>query len=1510
MKVKRNKTGRAVALGLFLLFLLQLILPAVQAAPEEPETDASAEVENTGTEVSVEPIYIRTAEDFLALAQSCSLDTWSQGKLVVLQADISLENTGFLPLPTFGGVFDGGGHTISGMSVTDSMAPAGLFGIVQENAVVKDLNVSGSVAPSGETETVGGIAGENNGTLENCTFTGSVSGDRNTGGIAGINGSSGKILNCSVSGAVFGENMTGGIAGYNLGVISACQNNAYINITSVDSALSPDEINLDFITDISKLYSLDTSMASSDTGGIAGYSSGLLLDCVNRGTVGYQHVGYNIGGIAGRSCGYLDSCTNRSDVYGRKDVGGIVGQMEPYIAMNLAEDTLSTLRKQMDELNAMIHAALEDADSSVGTAAARLNRMADYLDAAASAVHNIQTSGSVNSTAVGSGQAAGSGSTTVTPPTAQSGGSFESGGSVGVELDPPTSAGAGGSSSAEGGVYAGLTPGSVEGGQSSSAGGMVSASTQITLNTSLHQLPAAVNGLTAQMRLLNSDIAGTSGTLTGDLKEINDQVNAISDTLLSAMFGANSSTAGEILTDTSGIEIDAVTYGKATSCKNLGQINGDINIGGVAGTMAIEYELDPEDDLSAGLSGTTRREYELKAIVQKCVNTGAVIAKRNYAGSVCGYMDLGLITGCEGYGDTESENGSYVGGVAGLASGTVRDCFAKCALKGRRYIGGIVGSGVTGADTGASSVVSGCYALVSIPKYEQYAGGVAGADAGTFSENYYVAEGLAAINRLSYSGKAEPIAYADLLNVEGLPREFRHLTVRFAADGETIRTLSLDYGDSLDESAYPDIPPKDGYYARWDVTRLDDLCFDTVVTAVYTPYTSAWKDTQCREDGRPIFFVEGQFQDGDAAAITALALTPAAFGVASDDLGETLKSYFSFVRDRTWPDMVISREVVEQWSVRIPDDGLESHTVRYLSPDGETDNLDVYVKRDGQWSKAESEAVGSYLVFPVMGNETEVAVISTLPVWWVWLIGLALLLAVVLLLVRLIRKVRHRRAAAKEQRAPAAVAASVTADDAREQEALLHRAMAAEEELARNQAELRELRAWAEGASKKKRRWWIPLTAILVLLGCLAAGAALHFGLRLNDGLEAYRLLQGYTEEPELSMELTVQANLGSEHINTTARVFRTECGGDRVTCVEQDGISLYYSGDTVYLENGRAFPVNGLFPDYSELLGRTAGMYQLLAVSESENAGGTTYSIAAEGKDAETLLELLVPSAVAQLSDAQVVRVELTQAGKQLSELRFQAGGTLHDSAGTELAVTAVLTVLDQDVGAAEIPSAVREAMSGGNAQAAGELTEDLFQLLSAWSELESRDVLAAQLQLDADCGPLVLNDSMELFRTTADGQEISCIRKDGLSVYFTDRAFCDQNGEAVSAEGETLAQSARLWEVAYQACLNGTFSRVGSGGSVIYALTLDEAGMEAAAHAIAPDTAHMSVTLETGSVQITVEAGTLRDIQVFCSGSVKVVASDVPVSLSGSVRVEDASTQPDFDLPETVVRALQKES
>ena len=97
---KTNHFYRFCALALSCLLLISLL----------PVTQVLADGDGA--------IHIKSAEDLRSLAHSCTLDSWSRGKTVVLDNDIELTDDDELPIPTFGGTFNGNGHTISGLSIT------------------------------------------------------------------------------------------------------------------------------------------------------------------------------------------------------------------------------------------------------------------------------------------------------------------------------------------------------------------------------------------------------------------------------------------------------------------------------------------------------------------------------------------------------------------------------------------------------------------------------------------------------------------------------------------------------------------------------------------------------------------------------------------------------------------------------------------------------------------------------------------------------------------------------------------------------------------------------------------------------------------------------------------------------------------------------------------------------------------------------------------------------------------------------------------------------------------------------------------------------------------------------------------------------------------------------------------------------------------------------------------------------------------------------------------------
>lgn len=325
------------------------------AQMKDTKADAS-QIEDTELDTSqMEEIKIYTAEDFLDFASQCYVDSWSLNKYITLQSDISLLGVEFEMIPVFAGVFDGCNHTISGFDYTGDGYVAGLFRYIEKEGVVKNLKLRGNITAANEKECIGSICGVNYGTIKNCSFQGNVSGRESVGGIVGTNESSGTVTGCSTSGRITGYYTTGGIAGKNHGVLTYCTNRAGINDDS-DWVEEDDEMGSGLPFGIGSSDSETELYSGVDTGGVTGYSDGMIARCANYGKVGYEHTGYNIGGIAGRQAGVVSLCTNNGTVYGRKDVGGIVGQMEPFIEIDEAE----SLRNAVNKLHDLIDKTIDD----------------------------------------------------------------------------------------------------------------------------------------------------------------------------------------------------------------------------------------------------------------------------------------------------------------------------------------------------------------------------------------------------------------------------------------------------------------------------------------------------------------------------------------------------------------------------------------------------------------------------------------------------------------------------------------------------------------------------------------------------------------------------------------------------------------------------------------------------------------------------------------------------------------------------------------------------------------------------------------------------------------------------------------------------------------------------------------------------------------------------------------------------------------------------------------------
>lgn len=1111
-------------------------------------------------------IELKTAEQLCDFSHKCTLDTWSQGKTVILAADIDLSGVDFDPIPTFGGTFEGGGHIISGLSMTQDGSRQGLFRTVQESASVRDLRVSGQITPGGSASMAGGIAGQNFGTLQNCTFTGTAAGKNNIGGIAGVNEGTGQLISCKVTGIISGEHYTGGITGQNLGSAVSCENRAQVNTREESVSVTLADLNWE------QVNSTENVRAHTDSGGIAGFSSGILQSCTNYGTIGYPHTGYNVGGIVGRQSGQLDGCVNTGTVRGRKDVGGIAGQLEPFLLLQFSEDSLQKLDGELDTLRSLLRQLGDEASLTGDLVNVRADALTEQLEQVRTGAHDISgwTNDFLNGTvdtvnelsarttrtfdrlepvfgdlsnsgaglgdafrqvsdlfdnmdqstvwgkeAAADGRAAfdrmgdamdslrtalrdvheallalrsspgdrdamdaaieqmsqaiealkqALGNAGAAP--AELAGILDRLGDAGAIIpgDLPAKLKALGdafrqAADAVGALWDGLSgllhgnegpglrdrlrqslshlrDGTLSGADALEAlrrasfdvngafdnleilsdeldgtlSGMTNAFT--ILGTAMDAAKKAADGLESlseelasdsilEIPALNSeytstadrifdaldiisnettglrtDLRGSGDRLHNTAEAVNDQLGVISGLLMDGYDDIlDRDEEKERIEDVSDKD-DGGSQGRVSHAVNRGTVEGDVDVGGIAGAMAVEYDLDPEDDISSAGRRSANFSYQTRAVMTGCRNEGEITAKKNHAGGIVGRMDLGRVSSCESYGPVASTDGTYVGGIAGASYAAIRDSWVKCALTGEDYVGGVAGF---------AHDLSGCRVLAPLTASGECVGAVAGDADGVLSGNLFVDDVLGAIDGVSYAGKAEPASYDTLLAAENLPDAFRRFTVTFLVDGTVLEEASVSFGESLE--TIPELPARDGQFGEWSDNDFSNLRANKTVEAVYTPFITVLESAEER-DGKPLLLAEGEFDRS-----SSLVMGPATSA----------------------PDSAPG-EAFQAKAAHCPNSSRSGHILRALAAEG--DNT-VWLAKEGRWYKTDSVRDGSYLVFSIDGDEAIFCLSSqaNYPLVLLLAAGIA-----VLALAAIIRRRRKKhRTAPHQDRAPECV---------------------------------------------------------------------------------------------------------------------------------------------------------------------------------------------------------------------------------------------------------------------------------------------------------------------------------------------------------------------------------------------------------------------------------------------------------------------------------------------------------
>ena len=877
----------------------------------------------------------------------------------------------------------------------------------------------------GTASVVGGIAGNNSGVISKCEYIGTVKALENAGGIVGKN--TGVISRCSFSGNVSAEHRSGGISGENNGIIIDCTNKGSINTTLIEVSDKKTELNLNL--DVSNLTE-DDFLDITDIGGIAGLSTSIISGCINEGNVGYERMGYNIGGIAGRQSGRICGCNNNGTLNGRKDVGGIVGQAEPYAFWDVSETTLSELKSKLSEIQKNLNTfnqslkdtspsiknAVNDLGTNVDTAAKDTNVVIDNVSGnirqAESAVNDLI---SLTANAIDNNNSAkaneligklsellkkspegidisnltelleklhnyeGNHDLTVSIiadlnkildysstkdyaetdkkehhtkvkhkfkelvsdieiaidsediklvrkladeliEIIESGTDIVNYDDVKFIIDRLSNLGTNYIDNVD------TLCNSVEG-----------IMTSVSFNhTDINKLRSDADNIISSAGQLRCLFSNSSTSLKKDAERVIDSCSSLTDIFISSD-SDDIQLQTEYQTDLSSLDKEKYSSGVIISCINHGDISAETNVGGIAGNIACEVDIDVEDKLKLPAYMLQKARYVVFSVVSECTSTSDIHAKKDCAGGVIGNSDFGIVANCESSGSVYG--GDHCGGVSGNSLGIISDSYSRCLLYGDKYVGGIAGEG---------GDITGCRSYSYVKSEKEYCGSIAGKANGNVKDCVFVENDVGGIDGISYAGSAEPISYNEMIQLSDVPEWFKKITVTFVAEGKTVAVKDVEFGGSIEE--LPKIERKGTLYWKWNDFDNSHIYYSQTVEGEYKEP----KTTISTNEEIPLFLAEGNFYDGQELKVVS----------------ET-------------EDISVEGEkgtLVGMYTLRIND---ADSILKIRMKMAEKGNL--YMYSNGKWSGLDYKKDGSYIVFD-MENGGKIAFFkkynaADIPIW-------------------------------------------------------------------------------------------------------------------------------------------------------------------------------------------------------------------------------------------------------------------------------------------------------------------------------------------------------------------------------------------------------------------------------------------------------------------------------------------------------------------------------------------------
>lgn len=934
MQKMKNYANKIKFLCLLLsLFLVVNEVMPVQAVTNKQKEEATEEesTEEESEEIDIEAgreiISIDSAEKLYVLANRCQKGMNTELVDIQLQADLDMTDyADFDGIQSFSGHFHGNGYSIAGVHIENANAAVGFFGYLEKGALVDNLTLKVDIASDESSSYIGGLTGVNAGTVQNCNVEGMLTGIGTTGGIAGLNGGTGIIIDCRNEAYICSLNQIGGIAGQNRGVIEGCLNAGMINAGNEWLEFEDNAVVSLTVNGIMK-YLTSFAESGSDIGGIAGWSVGTIEGCANEGTVGYLHAGRNVGGIAGRFCGQITDCANRGKVFGKQDVGGIAGQFEPCILEQEGEsikEAVQSLKEKQEKLNEDIASATDavqkETDKVSNTVSTQSNNVQKELDKQKQEADKKQNTVSDFNPE------------NIKNPDMEA---------LLNHLDQTND------------TYNKMVEDiNQEKKKAEDASNELSS-----------QVEDAYGMLNDQLTSFTESISSVSKTINYQTKKISDDISEIDDQLTDLENLAKNRTdnlkriaeGGDLIQDYSAISPDNEQASRIRSCVNTEAVNGDRNVGGIAGALAIDGT-----DVEDGSKENNGNIHMTLAVLEDCKNSGIIVVKKANGGGIVGNSDLGLIRNCLDEGYIVGKDANFLGGIAGNCQGTIATCNSLTVIEGSRYVGGIAGTGKS---------IRHCYSMPVLIGVTGWQGAILG-DIVTdrseddysilhsqmfdnFYDNYYVSETLFGINGISYEKAAQEISYKDLTAMEDAAKEFSSLHVVYLNEEyDVLGKNAVQYGEDFSKLKYPESASEEEEYVCWNGFYSKQVVGNVFLQAAAQSQLTTLA-SEMTVDDKPMALVSGLFTELSTFGFT-----------------ETTEQYLPSAQDASTSHV---------YEIKLENAGVTEDTITKIrilntKPD---ETVTLYYLDGTEWVVANTKTIGSYMEASFSGDTAAFCVKTT-----------------------------------------------------------------------------------------------------------------------------------------------------------------------------------------------------------------------------------------------------------------------------------------------------------------------------------------------------------------------------------------------------------------------------------------------------------------------------------------------------------------------------------------------------